>query len=68
MTPFYNLPPEQRCVQRLAAQFKADEQLWWSLESKPRRRRKMNPRTLGNGMTALAAEEILTNRRFLFGS
>ena len=43
MTPYYYLPPEQRRVQQLVAQFNADEQLWRSLESKRRRRRKMNP-------------------------
>lgn len=44
MTPYYHLPPEQRRVQRLAAQFNADEQLWRSLKSKRRRRRKMRSR------------------------
>jgi hypothetical protein len=44
MSPYYHLPPEQRRVQRLAAQFNADEQLWQSLEAKRRRRRKMHPR------------------------
>lgn len=44
MTPYYHLPPEQRRVQQLVAQFNADEQLWRSLEAKRRRRRKMHPR------------------------
>lgn len=44
MTPYYHLPAEQRRVQRLVAQFNADEQLWRSLKSKRRRRRKMYPR------------------------
>jgi len=42
MTPYYNLPPEQRRVQQLVAQFNADERLWRSLEAK--RRRKAHPR------------------------
>ena len=44
MTPYYNLPPEQRRVQQLVAQFNADEQLWRSLESERRRRRKLRSR------------------------
>jgi len=44
MTRYFHLPPEQRRVQQLAAQFNADEQLWRSLEAKRRRRRKMHPR------------------------
>ena len=44
MTPYYHLPPEQRRVQQLVAQFNADEQLWRSLESKRRRLRKVRPR------------------------
>jgi len=43
MTPYYHLPPEQRRVQRLVAQFNADEQLWRSLEAMRRRRRKVHP-------------------------
>ena len=44
MTPYCHLPPEQRRVQRLVAQFNADEQLWRSLEAKRWRRRKVHPR------------------------
>jgi len=44
MTPYYHLPPEQRRVQRLVAQFNADEQLWRSLEAMRRRRRKVHRR------------------------
>ena len=44
MTPYYHLPPQQRRVQQLVAQFNADEQLWRSLEAKRRRRRKVHPR------------------------
>ena len=44
MNPYYNLPPEQRRVHRLIAQFNADERLWRSLAHKRRRRRKLCPR------------------------
>jgi len=40
----YNIPPKQRRVRQLVAQFNADEELWFSLESKRRRRRKLHPR------------------------
>jgi hypothetical protein len=39
----YNIPPKQRRIQQLVAQFNADEELWFSLEGK-RRRRKLHPR------------------------
>ena len=41
MNPYYNLPLRQRHVQRLAAEFNADERLWRSLEGKRRLRRKL---------------------------
>jgi hypothetical protein len=40
----YNLPPEQRWIQKLVAQFNADEQFWRSLERKRMLRRKRHPR------------------------
>jgi hypothetical protein len=40
----YNIPPKQRRIQQLVAQFNADEELWFSLESKRRYRRKLHPR------------------------
>jgi hypothetical protein len=43
MSPYYHLLPEQRRVHQLVAQFNADEQLWWSLVAKRRRRRKIYP-------------------------
>jgi hypothetical protein len=43
----YNLPSKQRRTQQLVAQFNADEELWLSLESKRRRRRKVHPRMSG---------------------
>ena len=43
MISYYHLPPEQRRVQRLIAQFNADERLWRSLEATRRRRRKVYP-------------------------
>jgi hypothetical protein len=41
MNLYYNLPPEQRRVQRLVTAFNKDEQLWESLEGKRRLRRKL---------------------------
>jgi hypothetical protein len=38
----YNISPKQRRTQQLVAQFNADEELWFSLESKRRRRRKLH--------------------------
>jgi hypothetical protein len=40
----YNIPPKQRRIQQLVAQFNADERLWLTLESKRRRRRQLHPR------------------------
>ena len=40
----YNIPPKQRRIQQLVAQFNADEELWFSMESKRRRRRQLHPR------------------------
>jgi four helix bundle protein len=40
----YNIPPKQRRTQQLVAQFNADEERWFSLESKRSRRRKLHPR------------------------
>jgi len=45
MNPYYNLPPEQRAIQRLADQFNADEQLWRRLAPKRKLRRAMQPNT-----------------------
>lgn len=44
MNQYYNLPPEQRRVQRLVALYNADEQLWQRLEGKHRLRRRILPR------------------------
>lgn len=44
MKLYYNLPPEQRRVQRLVALFNADEQLWQRLEGTLRLRRRILPR------------------------
>jgi hypothetical protein len=40
----YNIPPKQRRIQQLVAQFNADEELWFTLESKRSYRRKLYPR------------------------
>ena len=39
MNLYYNLPSEQRPIQRLVDQFNADEQLWRQLARKRRARR-----------------------------
>ncbi len=44
MNPYYNLPPEQRMIQRVVDQFNADERLWKKLAPKRRARRKLRPR------------------------
>jgi hypothetical protein len=43
MNLYYNLPPEERRVQRLVTVFNKDEQVWESLEGKRRLRRKLFP-------------------------
>jgi hypothetical protein len=43
MNPYYNLPPEQRPIQRLVDQFNADERLWRKLAPKRRAHRKLRP-------------------------
>jgi len=40
----YNIPPNQRRIQQFVAQFNADEEFWFSLETKRRRRRTLHPR------------------------
>jgi hypothetical protein len=44
MNPYGNLPRPQRHVQRLVAEFNADERLWRYLEGKRRLRRRLYPR------------------------
>ena len=41
MSPYYNLPSEQRSTQRLVDQFNAAEQLWKKLAPRRRVRRKL---------------------------
>ena len=41
MTPYYNVPPEQRFTQRLVDQFNADERLWKKLAPRRRARPKL---------------------------
>jgi hypothetical protein len=48
-----NLSREQRRVQQIIDQFNADEQLWASLGSKRRRRRKLHP-----GMPAKVRKQL----------
>ncbi len=44
MNSYYNLPPEQRFMQRLVDQFNADARLWKKLEPRRKARRKLGPR------------------------
>ena len=44
MNPYYNLPPEQRAIQKVVEQFNADESLWKKLEPRSKARRKPRPR------------------------
>jgi transposase InsO family protein len=50
MNGYYNLPPEQRRMQRLVDQFNKDEQLWKKLEPHRRFRRKVLRRVLSTKM------------------
>ena len=44
MTPYYNLPREQRPIQRLVDQYNADAGLWRKLAPRRKARRKLRPR------------------------
>lgn len=46
MNPYYNLPPEQRPLQRLVDQYNADARLWRRLAPRRRARRKLLRRVL----------------------
>jgi hypothetical protein len=50
MNPYYNLPAQQRFIQRLVEQFNADEQLWKKLAPRRRIRRRLLRRTLTRKM------------------
>lgn len=41
MNPYYNLPPEQKRLQRLVDQYNAEAGLWRKLASKRRARRRL---------------------------
>ena len=60
MTPHYHLPPEQRRVQQIVAQFNANEQLWRTLADK--RRRKVHPRMLARLRHQLDLLEFANSR------
>ena len=49
MDPYYNLPGEQRLLQRLVDQFNSDEELWKKLKPRRRFRRKLPRRVLSEG-------------------
>ena len=59
----YNIPPKQRRIQQLVAQFNADEELWFSLESKRRARRKRRPRVSNKIRRQLDLLEFASARR-----
>ena len=46
MNPYYNLPPQQRPLQRLVDQYNADARLWKMLAPKRRARRRLLRRFL----------------------
>jgi len=46
MNPYYNLPPEQRPLQRLVDQYNDDAHLWRKLAPRRRARRKLLRRVL----------------------
>ena len=50
MSPYYNLPPEQRPTQRLVDQYNADARLWKKLAPRRRVRRKLLRRLLSRKM------------------
>ena len=54
MNPYYNLPPEQRRLQRRVDQYNADAQLWRKLKPKRQARRKLRPRPSKKLLKALA--------------
>jgi len=62
MNPYYNLPPEQRFMQRLVDQFNADAGLWKKLEPRRRARRKLRPRLSRKKLKRLALEEFAKAR------
>jgi hypothetical protein len=62
MSAYINLSKEQRRVQQIVDQFNADEQLWSSLASKRRRRRKLHPNMPGKLRKQLNLLEFLAAR------
>jgi hypothetical protein len=62
VNPYYNLPPEQRAVQRLAEQFSADERLWKKLEPRRRARWKLRPRRSHKKLKELDLQEFAKAR------
>ena len=63
MNPYYNLPPEQRRLQRLVDQYNADAQLWKKLEPKRRARRKLKRWLSRKKLMELALREFAKARR-----
>ncbi len=62
MNPYYNLPPEQRTLQRLVDQYNADARLWKRLEPRRRARRKLRPRLSKKRLKVLALREFAKAR------
>lgn len=62
MNPYYNLPAEQRAIQRLIDKFNADEQLWRKLEPERRTRRKLRPTLCKKKRKEFDLQEFATAR------
>jgi hypothetical protein len=63
MNPYYNLPPEQRRMQRLVDQNNADGQLWRELAPKRRARHRLLRRVLSRKrLKKLDVEEFAAAR------
>jgi len=62
MNPYYNLPPQQRMLQRSVDQWNADEALWRRLASRRRLRRKLLCGLSKNQLHELDLREHAANR------
>ncbi len=62
MNSYYNLPREQRRLQRQVEQYNADAQLWRKLQPKRQARRKLRPRFSKKRLTELALGDFTKER------
>ena len=62
MNPYYNLPPEQRRLQRLVDHYNDDAKVWKKLEPDRRLRRKLRPRLSKKRLKELALREFAEAR------